>query len=250
MSERKPDEAQRAAVFVPDGEVSHFLGQLEKYALTTEKKAGERRHENFYDRVADLRLATLQALWTDEVAAYPADEDEQIWWEVWLRQTDGDEVARLHEFAVHADLRIGERRIQFDDRIVTLVLASVRQLATSLDVLNDLAELRRAKTPATFFLEQSNVDQAGWTEELASRVQRVSEDAPAICILDTGVIDLIRCSGARSPRLTATPSTLGTGEHMTITGMALRWQVLPSTVTSLRYSKAPSPWCSATSSNR
>jgi hypothetical protein len=82
---------------------------------------------------------------------------------------------------------LGERRVQFDDRIVTLVFASARQLATSLDVLNDLAELRRAKTPATFFLEQTNVDQTGWAEELAGRLQHVSVDAPAVCVLDTGI---------------------------------------------------------------
>ena len=44
---------QRAAVFVPDGEVGHFLGQLEKYVDTTPKKPRERRHENVYDRVAE-----------------------------------------------------------------------------------------------------------------------------------------------------------------------------------------------------
>lgn len=104
-----------------------------------------------------------------------------------MRKTDGDELARLHEYAVHADIRVGARRIRFDDRIVTLVLASARQLAASLAVLNDLAELRRAKTPASFFLEQSKVDQVGWAEELAGRIQHASEDAPAICILDTGI---------------------------------------------------------------
>lgn len=178
---------QHAAVFVPDGEVGHFLTQLEKYALTTPKRQREHRHEDVYDRIAELRLATLRALWTDNHASYPVDDDQAIWWEIWLRRTDGNEFARLHEFAVHADLRVGERRIQFDDRIVTLALASARQLTASLDVLGDLAELRRAKTPATFFLEQRNVDQADWADELARRIRRVVHDPPAVCILDTGI---------------------------------------------------------------
>jgi hypothetical protein len=88
VSERKvegDDEGNRrqhAAVFVPDGEVSYFLTRLEKYALTTAKADGERRHENLYDRVADLRLATVRALWTDDRATYPRDDGEQLWWEV------------------------------------------------------------------------------------------------------------------------------------------------------------------------
>lgn len=221
VSEREAEPAdgsakpsQHAAVFVPDGEVRHFLKQLEKYGLSTPKKTRERRHENLYDRIGDLRLATLRALWTDDHKLYP-DEDEPIWWEVWLRQTDGNELARLHEFAAHAEIGLSERRIQFDDRIVTLVHASPQQLASSLDVLNDLAELRRAKTPATFFLEQSNVDQAGWAEELAGRIQYVSEDAPAVCILDTGINaghSLLEGSLASADRHTIDPSW-GTHDH-------------------------------------
>lgn len=194
VSERKAvgdddtvEPRQYAAVFVPDEEVSHFLTQLEKYALTTPKEKRKHRHENLYDRIAQLRLATLHALWTDDQATYPSDEGEQIWWEVWLRKTDGNELERLHEFATHGEVRLGERRIQFDDRIVTLLFASARELAASIDVLHDLAELRRAKTAATFFLQQCNADQAEWADELAGRIQRISEDGPAVCILDTGI---------------------------------------------------------------
>jgi hypothetical protein len=75
--------AQVAAVFVPEGEVGHFLSQLERYALTTPKKPRERRHENVYDRINDLRLATLRALWTDDASTFPARDDDAIWWELW-----------------------------------------------------------------------------------------------------------------------------------------------------------------------
>jgi len=224
--------SQYAAVFVPDGEVGHFLDRLEKYGLSTPKKKGERRHENLYDRIAGLRLATLRALWTDEQELYPGEE-ELIWWEVWLRQTDGNELARLHEFALHAEVRLSERRIQFDDRIVTLVRASAHQLAASLDVLNDLAELRRAKTPATFFHQQSNEDQIQWAEELAGRIQRASEDAPAVCILDTGVHPghpLIEGSLAPVDRHTIDPAW-GTHDHhghgTEMAGLALYGDLTP-----------------------
>jgi hypothetical protein len=180
-------ELQVATVFVPDGQISHFLSRLEKYALPTEKEEGERRYEELYDRIAALRLATVRAFWTDDQTAYPSEDDATLWWEVWLRKTDADELARLHEFAAQANVRVGERRMQFDDRIVTQLRASARQLSTAIDVLGDLAELRRAKLPPTFFLQQSNVDQTGWVASLLQRIRYPSEEVPAVCVLDTGV---------------------------------------------------------------
>ena len=109
---------QHATVFVPDGQIGHFLNQLKKYALSTPKKKNERRHENTFDRIAKLQLATLRALWTDNSDSFPVDEEERIWWEVWLRRTDGQELDRLHQFAAMTNIRLGDRRLQFDDRIV------------------------------------------------------------------------------------------------------------------------------------
>lgn len=178
---------QRAAVFVPDGEVGHFLRQLEKYVDTTPKVSGERRHENVYDRVASVRFAALRALWTDVDEAFPDDDDDTIWWEVWLRRSDGQEIERLYEYCGQVDATISPRRIEFDDRIVTLVFASPKTLAGSLDVMGDIAELQRAKETATFFVKEKPADQAEWTRDLAGRTTAAAPEAPAVCLLDTGV---------------------------------------------------------------
>src|SRR5262245_41491488 len=122
-NEPTPRRIERATVFVPDGKVKHFLKRFESYAKTTPKTKGERRHENMLDPVATLRLATLRGLWTDTNDAYP-DEDETIWWEVWLRRNDGNELERLMEFAGAKEIDVAPRRLTFDDRIVTLVCAS------------------------------------------------------------------------------------------------------------------------------
>lgn len=183
-----PDKriVERATVFVPEGKVKHFVSRFEAYARTTPKAKGERRNEDMLDRVAELRLATLRALWTDAVEAYPAD-DEMTWWEVWLRRQDGNELARLTEFVGLAGVHMGERRLAFDDRIVTLVHATPRQLSASIDVLNDVAEVRRAKETAAVFTDMSPTEQAEWAKELATRTTPPSPGAPAVCILDTGV---------------------------------------------------------------
>ncbi|MGK4007058.1 S8 family peptidase [Sorangium sp. So ce1036] len=184
--EPEPRRIERATVFVPDGKVKHFLQRFESYAKTAPKKKGERRHEDMLDPVATLRLATLRGLWTDAVEAYP-DEHEVIWWEVWLRRQDGDELARLLEFAGLKRLDVTPRRLQFDDRIVTLLRASPSQLAASVDVLNDLAEVRKAKETATVFVDMGPDEQGDWVKELVARTTPPPSDAPAVCVLDTGV---------------------------------------------------------------
>lgn len=184
--EAKPRRVERATVFVPEGKVKHFVTRFEAYAKTAPKKKGERRHEAMLDPVASLRLATLRGLWTDATEVYPAD-DEPIWWEVWLRRQDGRELARLMELARIKRLDVSARRLQFDDRVVTLVRATPDQLSGSIDVLNDLAEVRRAKETAAFFSDMAADEQGEWARELLARTTPPGANAPAVCVLDTGV---------------------------------------------------------------
>lgn len=176
---------QFATVFVPDGALRHFFDRFQQYTEETTQK-GEPRHKDMVDRIATLRKATLRALWTDATEAYP-DDAETIWWEVWLRRHDGSELQRLLEFAGQAGLVVGERRLGFDDRIVILVRGATAQLSASLDVLNDLAEVRKAKESSAFFVDASPEEQADWLDNLKQRVTPAAGDAPAVCILDTGV---------------------------------------------------------------
>lgn len=184
--ETKPRRIERATVFVPDGKVKHFVTRFESYAKSGSKKKGERRHESMLDPVAKLRLATLRGLWTDAPDAYPAEE-ETICWEVWLRRHDDGELARLMEFASLKHLDVAARRLQFDDRIVTLLRAKPSQIAASVDVLNDLAEVRKAKETATVFVDMTPDEQGEWVKDLIARTTPPSGSAPAVCILDTGV---------------------------------------------------------------
>lgn len=51
----------------------------------------------------------------------------------------------------------------------------------------DLTELRRAKSHPRVFHEMSNMEQVDWARELADRINVSGPDAPAVCLLDTGV---------------------------------------------------------------
>jgi hypothetical protein len=176
---------QFGTVFVPDGALRHFFERFQQYAEETTEK-GEPRHKDMVDRIAALRKATLQALWTDTTEAYPA-EAETIWWEVWLRRHDGRELERFLEFAEQVGLEIGDRRLGFDDCIVILARGTATQLSASLDVLNDLAEVRKAKESSALFIDAAPEEQVDLVDGLKQRVTPAPNDAPAVCILDTGV---------------------------------------------------------------
>lgn len=185
VPEAESRSVECATVFVPEGKVKHFLKRFESYAKSTPKKKGEPRHEAMLDPVAALRLATLRGLWTDASEAYPAN-NAIVWWEAWLRRQDGSELSRFMEFAGAKGLDVAARRLQFDDRIVTLVKASPAQLAASIDVLNDLAEVRMAKVSAAPFAAMTPEEQGEWAKDLQARTTPPPGDAPAVCVLDTG----------------------------------------------------------------
>lgn len=178
-------EIQLATVYVPEGSLGFFLKRFEQYG-TEDTVKGNRRHADMVERIADLRLATIEALWTDDPAAFPPPE-ETIWWEVWLRRSDGQEADRLRAFASVAGFDVGTRQLIFDNRAIVLVHASAVQLSSALDIIDDFAELRAAHTNSAFFSQLTQVEQADWVENLAARTTPADDQAPAACILDTGV---------------------------------------------------------------
>jgi len=176
---------QLATVFVPEGRTKYFLTRIQQYA--TERTAKNKpRHGDMIDRISNIRLATLRAFWTDAAEDYP-DENEDLWFEIWLRRHDGRELERLMEFAQGAGIEISARRLEFHDRIVTLARATARQLAISIDLLNDLAEVRRAKQTAAFFVQQRPPQLAALARDFIGRTNSAGDAAPAVCVLDTGV---------------------------------------------------------------
>lgn len=178
-------QIQVATVFVPEGWIGRFCKRFEQYA-TEQTKSGNPRHRNLVERIAHLRLATLRALWTDNEATFPDDEDRVVWWELWLRRRDGVE-RRLRAFAELSGVTLGPQRLVFEDRVVALLSASGTQLGSALDLLDDIAELRHPVEAVQGLADLSAMDQREFVEELAARLIEPRPDAPATCLLDTGL---------------------------------------------------------------
>ena len=178
---------ETATVFIPQESTAHFLDKFEQYA-TKETKKGHPKHRDLVDRIVSIDLAPLRALWTDAPQDFPSD-DAPIWWEVWLRRdAERGELQRLEAFARRTAIPLGTRHLLFPDRTVCLVRARARQLTVALAVLGDsLAELRKAKSAEAFFIDLPPAEQALWTDDATRRLTPPANDAPAVCLLDTGV---------------------------------------------------------------
>lgn len=183
------DGSQTAVVFVPEPKSRSFSKKVDQYATTDTRIKGEPKHKDLIERIADISLAALEGLWTDDPAKFPPSLTDKVWWEVWLRKSpDGGEYSRFLEFAALAGINTSERRLQFEDRIVLLAEASPTQLASSLDAISgDIVEIRGATQAAAPFAAMEPAQQAEWTAELVQRTTYPDSHAPAVCILDTGV---------------------------------------------------------------
>jgi hypothetical protein len=174
---------EQATVFVPDGKLGYFLKRLNDYAASADQERP--RNRNLADRIASISIASLEQLWTDPPSEFP-EPSTAAWWELWLRRHDGQERTRVERFAEEVGAQLSQLTLAFPDRTVLLIRASADQLSTALSVLDDLAELRRPREPATLLALEPPADQADWVAQLADRTEPAPADAPAACILDTG----------------------------------------------------------------
>lgn len=175
-----------ATIFVPEGKLSYFLKRITQYQDENTPKDKPKNNE-LVANIAAIKLAALDALWTDDPELLP-NAGESIWWEVWLRcSEDIDYEAFLREHAAQLELKVGVESIHFLDRTVVLVYGTKDQMSRSIHLLGSFAELRKAKATADFFTGMDRKQQHDWIIQTIDQLTRPSEASPFVCILDTGV---------------------------------------------------------------
>src|SRR5262249_14347173 len=145
------------------------------------------KNQRLVDSISEISKAVLDALWTDEVSLPRAGEP--ISWEVWLR-TGADRETLLETFAQYAQklgLDLEDGHLSFPDRTVVIARGTRGQISRSADLLNCVAELRKAKDTADFFTAMTAPEQVDWIDDALGRITFPPGDSPAVCILDTGV---------------------------------------------------------------
>ncbi len=161
---------------------------FERYA-TEEQKSGRPKNQRLVESIDRIRLATRQDFWTD-TAPFP-EADEEIWWEVWLPHPNNRHPQETRdEFAAEAQiagLLTRQRYVTFPDRVVVLVYGALEKWATRPRLFFMIAELRAAKLLMIGFADAPPAEQAVKAEELLNRIEAPPLNAPAVCLLDSGI---------------------------------------------------------------
>jgi hypothetical protein len=76
--------------------------------------------------------------------------------------------------------------VSFAERDVLLALAPPETMGSIVANTDAVAEQRLARDTPAVFMEMTPDEQIAWTEDMAERVVAPPDDAPAVCLLDSG----------------------------------------------------------------
>ena len=185
----KPQEF--ATVRVPFGRLGVFEKLVEEYR-DAESKPGScvPKNQPLVASIEAIRKAALDAFWTDPSPMPNAGET--VLWEAWLRAGESAEeraqiIDQFRAQANHLGIAVVGRPLFLPETSILLVRAAREQLQASVELLDCLSELRAPAVGAAEFDDMNPADQADWVKAAVSRLQAPATDAPAVCLLDTGV---------------------------------------------------------------
>lgn len=184
--EHETGEVTLATVYIPSGKVKAFETKLRQYETEVTAITRKPKHQSWAAPIAAIRRAILRAFWTDAPDAFPS-QDQLIWWEVWaVAPPAPSRQAAITDVLESLGLKISRQVLEFPERLVVLAYGSASQLEASVEVLDSIAELRRAREVPLAYRELPPREMSDWSEDLVDRVQAPRDDT-ALCILDTGV---------------------------------------------------------------
>lgn len=192
----------QATVFVPESRREYYLRKVRAYGdqdvVKYQKDAdgndrlddhGNRveksrrpKNETLVASIQAARIADASSLFTDDPQRFPA-VGQMVWWEVWLRR-DGRAV--FDHAAARLNVVVKEHAVTFAERQVVLALAAPEIIGRIVANTDAVAELRLSHDTPALFMEMDGAEQIAWTQELADRVVPPRDDAPAVCVLDSG----------------------------------------------------------------
>jgi hypothetical protein len=170
----------RGVTLVPIDELHKLEHKIEQYGNARTNK-GEPRNAALVGVLDDLHLASLDDLWTDAVP--PPEDSEMRAWEVWIR---GAGVRRFSTLADRLGIAVEGVKLTLPSRQVQWVNATRAQM--ELVVLNSstVAELRAGESRLVD--REFEPRTRTFAVFAASQVVPSPPDAPAVCVLDTGVV--------------------------------------------------------------
>lgn len=185
-----------ATVFVPEQQREYYQKKVAAYQNEDRKpnKNGETgpKNEALVASIDMVRLAVTRSLYTDHADLFPAP-GVTTWWEIWLR------VGTRQTFdtaAKYLNLSVRDHTLSFPDRQVLITYATPEILGHIVSNTDTIAEIRLARDTPGLFMAMDGAEQRLWSDDLARRIICPADDAPAVCLLDSGTTfrhPLIQC---------------------------------------------------------
>lgn len=184
---KKPNIVKFQTWFVPDGRLGILASIVGDYLTRTRK--GQPLYRPLIDAIEKVAIAAASQLWT-ETEPFPADDT--LWFEIWLRRgaSETERQAIITQFKLFADqngIRVGEGQIILPEHTIVAAYGKGSDLARDFKLLNCIAEIRRGRDYADVFSFMRPGEQFEYAAELLDRVAPADENAPWVCVLDTGI---------------------------------------------------------------
>ncbi|MXY02625.1 MAG: S8 family peptidase [Acidimicrobiales bacterium] len=175
------DMPERAQVWVADEFRAPFMERFERF-ISEDTRFDKPKNLALVANIARIRQSVLEDLW--QSAGHPPRVGRH-WWEVWLQPSE-NAVGLAARYSEAMQLRILEKSLRFDNRHVVWLQATWEELfALPLSAV-PVTELRRPVFVDTIE-DLDNDEQDEYAYDLADRIVSADADAPAVCLLDTGV---------------------------------------------------------------
>lgn len=184
--QRTENNDVKVAMFIPDDARPVLEQILEEYRSGRLNDKNEPPKKDKVEPIESIRRIRLETFWTDDIGALPPNPQDIIWWEVWCYKDMVDSVQRA---ANQIECTVADQHywLQFPDTTVIQIRATRVAIELLLFATGGIAELRRASATPIFFLESEYDEQIEPIENLAERVLWPGTEAPAVCLLDTGI---------------------------------------------------------------
>ncbi|MDP2206523.1 MAG: S8 family peptidase [Alphaproteobacteria bacterium] len=183
LNVRMENGRTNATIFVPQSRLDTFKNKIQRYGDETKDPTGTKGATISIDSIEAIRLADLNSFWMEETPL-PEDTAQPHTWEVWVRK---DFHEHLRKNAQRYNITVSQHKLTFQECEICLITASQDALALIQTALAPLVGFSFREDAAGFFVNLTPAEQADWAQSLIDRLQHADTNAPAVCILDTGV---------------------------------------------------------------
>lgn len=182
---REVEDGYAATVLLREKAAEELRKKITDFRDINTKETNKPKNEDFVGRIGAFQRTIPDWYWKDSVVTLP--EDEEIWIEIWLTRKKDEKAANdFIELCKSNGIIYGKAPLCFPEYLVYIIHANRSKLAVLTANLDSVKQCRACRELTSLVTSASPAEQALWSRDLIERLQIPGDDAPRVCILDTG----------------------------------------------------------------